>query len=63
MGFALPGSPLLSSSNHSAFLTENENGTAHISIIDQYGNSLSFMTTTIESPFGNLVMIFCSTIN
>lgn len=56
MGFALPGSPPGSSSVHSAFLTDNENGTAHISIIDRYGNALS-MTTTIESVFGNSVMV------
>ena len=56
MWFALPGSPPGSSSIHSAFLTDNENGTAHISIIDQFGNALS-MTTTIESPFGNSVMV------
>jgi len=31
-------------------------GTSHISIIDRYGNALS-MTTTIESSFGNGVMV------
>ena len=31
-------------------------GTSHISIVDRYGNALS-MTTTIESSFGNGVMV------
>lgn len=31
-------------------------GTSHVSIIDRYGNALS-MTTTIESSFGNGVMV------
>ena len=33
-----------------------ESGTSHVSIIDRYGNALS-MTTTIESSFGNGVMV------
>jgi gamma-glutamyltranspeptidase/glutathione hydrolase len=33
-----------------------DNGTSHISIVDRYGNALS-MTTTIESSFGNGVMV------
>ena len=33
-----------------------EAGTSHVSIVDQYGNALS-MTTTIESSFGNGVMV------
>lgn len=33
-----------------------DSGTSHISIIDRYGNALS-MTTTIESSFGNGVMV------
>jgi gamma-glutamyltranspeptidase/glutathione hydrolase len=33
-----------------------EFGTSHVSIVDQYGNALS-MTTTIESSFGNGVMV------
>ena len=32
------------------------NGTSHVSIVDRYGNALS-MTTTIESSFGNGVMV------
>lgn len=34
----------------------NESGTSHVSIVDRYGNALS-MTTTIESSFGNGVMV------
>jgi len=34
----------------------NEFGTSHISIVDRYGNALS-MTTTVESSFGNGVMV------
>jgi gamma-glutamyltranspeptidase/glutathione hydrolase len=33
-----------------------DNGTSHVSIVDQWGNALS-MTTTIESSFGNGVMV------
>lgn len=33
-----------------------EAGTSHVSIVDRYGNALS-MTTTIESSFGNGVMV------
>lgn len=33
-----------------------DSGTSHISIVDRYGNALS-MTTTIESSFGNGVMV------
>ena len=33
-----------------------DNGTSHVSIVDRYGNALS-MTTTIESSFGNGVMV------
>jgi gamma-glutamyltranspeptidase/glutathione hydrolase len=56
MGFVLAGNPPGSNASKSSFLTDKENGTAHISIIDQYGNAIS-MTTTIESPFGNSVMV------
>lgn len=37
-------------------LTAKTSGTSHISIVDRYGNALS-MTTTIESSFGNGVMV------
>lgn len=33
-----------------------ESGTSHVSIVDRYGNALS-MTTTVESSFGNGVMV------
>jgi gamma-glutamyltranspeptidase/glutathione hydrolase len=35
---------------------DTEAGTSHVSIVDRYGNALS-MTTTIESVFGNGVMV------
>lgn len=56
MGFASPGVPPGANVLESPFLTDQENGTAHIAIVDQYGNALS-MTTTIESSFGNSVMV------
>jgi gamma-glutamyltranspeptidase/glutathione hydrolase len=56
MGFGLPGVPPGASTLQSSFLTDQEHGTAHISVVDQYGNALS-MTTTIESSFGNSVMV------
>ena len=37
-------------------LTAKDSGTSHISIVDSYGNALS-MTTTIESSFGNGVLV------
>lgn len=44
--------------------TTNTTGTSHISVVDRYGNALA-MTTSIESSFGNGVMVpgrgFCST--
>ena len=36
--------------------TAKNSGTSHVSIVDRYGNALS-MTTTIESSFGNGVMV------
>ncbi len=36
--------------------TTKDGGTSHVSIVDRYGNALS-MTTTIESSFGNGVMV------
>jgi len=36
--------------------TQFESGTSHFSIMDKYGNALS-VTTTIESTFGNGVMV------
>ena len=37
-------------------VSQFEFGTSHVSIVDRYGNALS-MTTTIESSFGNGVMV------
>lgn len=37
-------------------LRTKDSGTSHVSIIDRFGNALS-MTTTIESSFGNGVMV------
>lgn len=34
----------------------NESGTSQVSVVDRYGNALS-MTTTVESGFGNGVMV------
>ncbi len=56
MGTALPGTPpgvFDPTMPHSA---AKISGTSHISIVDRYGNALS-MTTTIESSFGNGVMV------
>jgi gamma-glutamyltranspeptidase/glutathione hydrolase len=56
MGTALPGNP---PGTHAPYAPDNAaklSGTSHVSIIDRYGNALS-MTTTIESSFGNGVMV------
>ena len=37
-------------------MTEEKGGTTHISIVDQYGNAVSF-TATVEAPFGNSRMV------
>lgn len=45
-----------------ADMRAKDSGTSHISIVDKYGNVLS-MTTTVESFFGNGVMVpgrFCN---
>lgn len=56
MGTALPGIPPGASSTLAADPTDTSNGTSHVSIVDRYGNALS-MTTTVESSFGNGVMV------
>lgn len=56
MGTALPGVPPGASKSHAPHNSATDSGTSHVSIIDQYGNALS-MTTTIESSFGNGVMV------
>ncbi len=55
MGTALPGVPS-GAELSGADATIKDSGTSHISIVDRYGNALS-MTTTIESSFGNGVMV------
>ncbi len=56
MGTAAPGTPP-GEFDPSAPQTEStESGTSHVSIVDRWGNALS-VTTTIESSFGNGVMV------
>lgn len=55
-GTAQPGTP---PGNFDPSAPDNRaklSGTSHISIVDRYGNALS-MTTTVESSFGNGVMV------
>ena len=56
MGRADPGVPPGDFDPSAPDSSVNESGTSHVSIVDQYGNALS-MTTTIESSFGNGVMV------
>ncbi len=56
MGTAAPGIPPGEFDPTAPQTTDTEGGTSHISIVDRYGNALS-MTTTIESSFGNGVMV------
>ncbi len=56
MGTALPGNPPEAIAAYALDTGAKLTGTSHVSIIDRYGNALS-MTTTIESPFGNGVMV------
>ena len=56
MGTALPGDPFGAMASYAPDKKAKLNGTSHVSIIDRYGNALS-MTTTIESSFGNGVMV------
>lgn len=56
MGSAEPGNPPGSSDDVAADTRTKNSGTSHVSIVDRYGNALS-MTTTIESSFGNGVMV------
>jgi gamma-glutamyltranspeptidase/glutathione hydrolase len=56
LGTALPGVPPGVFDPTAADLVDTESGTSHISIVDRYGNALS-MTTTIESSFGNGVLV------
>ena len=56
MGTALPGYPPDMIASYAPDTRAKLSGTSHVSIIDRYGNALS-MTTTIESSFGNGVMV------
>jgi gamma-glutamyltranspeptidase/glutathione hydrolase len=56
MGRAEPGVPPGADSGAAADSTAKSSGTSHVSIVDRYGNALS-LTTTIESSFGNGVMV------
>ena len=56
MGTALPGVPPGEYDPYSPDTTAKLSGTSHVSIVDRYGNALS-MTTTVESSFGNGVMV------
>ena len=56
MGDAAPGVPPGEFDPAAPDNTAKLSGTSHISIVDRYGNALS-MTTTIESSFGNGVMV------
>lgn len=56
MGRADPGVPPGDFDPSAPDTATKDSGTSHVSIIDRYGNALS-MTTTIESSFGNGVMV------
>jgi len=56
LGVVAPGTPPGDFDPTAPSLNEPGGGTSHVSIVDRYGNALS-MTTTIESSFGNGVMV------
>jgi gamma-glutamyltranspeptidase/glutathione hydrolase len=56
MGVASPGTPPGEFDPTAPDATVTTSGTSHISIVDRWGNALS-MTTSIESSFGNGVMV------
>jgi len=56
MGRANPGTPPGDFDPSAPDPTAKNSGTSHVSIVDRWGNALS-MTTTIESSFGNGVMV------
>ena len=56
MGSAAPGTPPGEFDPTAPDPTTKNSGTSHVSIVDRWGNALS-MTTTIESSFGNGVMV------
>ncbi len=56
LGTASPGTPPGVFDPQAPDTADTESGTSHISIIDRKGNALS-MTTTVESSFGNGVLV------
>ena len=56
LGRAAPGTPPGVFDPSAPDVTAKLSGTSHVSIVDRYGNALS-MTTTVESSFGNGVMV------
>ncbi len=56
MGTAQPGTPPGAEAPAGLDPRAKDSGTSHISIIDRFGNALS-MTTTVESSFGNGVLV------
>jgi gamma-glutamyltranspeptidase/glutathione hydrolase len=56
MGTAEPGVPDGVFNPYAPDFSAKLSGTSHVSIVDRYGNALS-MTTTVESSFGNGVMV------
>lgn len=56
MGTATPGTPPGNFDPNGPDTATKLSGTTHISIVDRYGNALS-MTSSIESSFGNGVMV------
>ena len=56
MGSAAPGVPPGEFDPTAPDPSVKDSGTSHISIVDRWGNALS-MTTSIESSFGNSVMV------
>lgn len=56
MGSAAPGEPPGEFDPTAPDNSAKDSGTSHVSIVDRWGNALS-MTTTIESSFGNGVMV------
>ncbi len=56
LGRAAPGEPPGEFDPTAPDSRTKDSGTSHISIVDRYGNALS-MTTTIESSFGNGVLV------
>ncbi|WP_166263654.1 gamma-glutamyltransferase [Marinobacter caseinilyticus] len=55
-GSVAPGVPPGKFDPYGPDFTAKTSGTSHVAIVDRYGNALS-MTTTIESSFGNGVMV------